>query len=57
MWYIAKGIQIIGLVQVLIGLFVGFSQDDLSAELKIAIIGVVIFAAGRLLEKRFSGTG
>ncbi|MFQ5753912.1 MAG: hypothetical protein ACE5HI_18140 [bacterium] len=53
MWYIAKGLQIIGLVQVLIGLFVGFSQNDLSAELKIAMIGVAIFIVGRLLEKKY----
>ncbi len=44
MWYIAKGLQIIGLAQVLGGLFIGISQDDLAAELKIAIIGVVILA-------------
>ena len=53
MWYLAKGLQIIGLVQVLIGLFIGFSEDNLRAELKIAIIGVAIFAVGRLVETRF----
>jgi len=53
MWYIAKGLQIFGLVQVLAGLFVGFSQDDLGAELKIAVIGVAIFGIGRLLEIKF----
>jgi len=54
MWYIAKGLQIVGLIQVLIGLFIGFSEDNLRAELKIAIIGVAIFAVGRLMETRFS---
>lgn len=52
MWYIAKGLQIIGLVQVLIGIVIGISEDNLGAELKIAIIGVAIFFAGRFLEGR-----
>jgi len=51
-WYIAKGLQIIGLAQVLIGLYIGFSQNDLGAELKIAMIGVAIFGVARLLEKK-----
>ncbi len=53
MWYLAKALQIFGLVQVLVGLFIGFSQDDLGAELKIAMIGVAIFGVGRLLEIKF----
>lgn len=53
MWYLAKGLEIIGLTQVLIGLFIGISSEDLRMELKIAAIGVVIFVVGRLLETRF----
>ncbi len=53
MWYLAKGLEIIGLTQVLVGLFIGISSDDLRTELKIAAIGVVIFVVGRLLESRF----
>lgn len=53
MWYLAKGLQIIGLVQVLGGLYIGFSQNDLGAELKIAVIGVAIFGVGRFLEIKF----
>ncbi|MCG8603660.1 hypothetical protein MJD09_01490 [bacterium] len=50
MWYIAKALQLIGLAQVLGGLYIGISQNDLTAELKIAMIGVVIFGVGRFLE-------
>jgi|GEM_PF-2532063 len=57
MWYLAKALQIFGLVQVLVGLFVGFSQDDLGAELKIAVIGVAVFGIGRLLEIKFGKSG
>ncbi len=53
MWYIGKALQIIGLVQVLFGLYIGFSQNDLGTELKIALVGVGIFIVGRLLEVRF----
>ncbi len=54
MWYIAKALQIIGLGQVFIGVFIGISQDDLTTELKIAAIGLGIFLIGRLMEKRFT---
>ncbi len=56
MWYLAKILQIIGLGQVLTGVYVGISQDDLGAELKIALIGVVIFGVGRLIEIKFGKT-
>ncbi|MFQ5674455.1 MAG: hypothetical protein ACE5G1_01040 [bacterium] len=54
MWYFAKGLQIIGLGQVIIGFFVGVSQDDLASEYKIALVGVAIFLVGRLIEKKFT---
>ena len=50
MWYIAKALQIIGLGQVLIGVFIGISQDSLAAEYKIAAIGLGFFLIGRLIE-------
>ncbi len=54
MWDIAKALQTIGLAQVLIGVFVGISQDNLATEYKIAAIGLGIFLIGRLMEKRFT---
>ena len=53
MWYVAKALQMIGMAQVLIGLFIGISSDDLRTEMKIAFIGIVIFGVGRLLEIKF----
>lgn len=41
------------MIQVLGGLYIGFSQNDLAAELKIALIGVAVFGIGRLLEIKF----
>ncbi len=54
MWYIAKALQTIGLAQVLIGVFIGILQDNLTVEYKIAAIGLGIFLIGRLMEKRFT---
>lgn len=53
MWYIAKALQIIGMSNVLFGLYIGFSQDNLRTELRFAIIGIVIFGIGRLIESKF----
>ncbi|MCH9008935.1 MAG: hypothetical protein O7G31_11270 [Calditrichaeota bacterium] len=53
MWYFAKILEVVGLAQVLGGLYIGISQDDLGLELKIAVIGVAIFGVGRLLELKF----
>ena len=53
MWYFGKVLEIIGLAQVLGGLYIGISQNDLGAEIKIAVIGVALFAVGRLIETRF----
>ena len=54
MWYFAKALQTIGLAQVLIGVFVGISQDNLATEYKIAAIGIAFFLIGRLVEQRFT---
>jgi len=53
MWYFAKILEVVGLAQVLGGIYIGISQDDLGLELKIAVIGVAIFGVGRLLELKF----
>ena len=53
MWYLAKILETVGLTQVLIGLFIGISRDDLRAELKIAVIGIIVFGIGRLIERKF----
>ncbi len=52
MWYIAKALQMLGLAQVLIGVFVGILQDNLATEYKIAAIGLGIFLIGLLVESK-----
>jgi len=50
-WWIAKFIQAIGLFEVLYGLYIGISEDNLSQEFRIAGIGILIFGFGWLMEK------
>lgn len=52
MWYFAKALQIIGMIEVLVGIIIGISQDDLGAEYKFALVGVAIFLVGRFLESK-----
>jgi len=48
----AKVLQAIGFADVGYGLYVGLSQGDLWKELYMALTGLAIFWAGRLLERR-----
>ena len=55
MFYLAKVIEAFGFVYVSYALFVGFSEDhSMGRELKLMMIGAVIFLLGRLLERRAS---
>jgi hypothetical protein len=54
MFYLAKFLQAVGFADVGYSLFVGISQEDLSREYRLALIGIVIFYVGRLIEQRVS---
>jgi len=47
----AKVLQAIGFADVGYGLFVGMAQGDLWKELYMALTGLAVFYAGRLLER------
>ena len=55
-WYVAKALQVIGLLIVLIGILTGLSNPlgdaEFRAETRSAIIGVVLFGVGWLIEKK-----
>jgi hypothetical protein len=57
-WYIAKALQVLGLLIVLVGILTGLSNPlgdaEFRAETRSAIIGVVVFAAGWLIEKKLA---
>ena len=50
-----KILQLIGLVQVLFGLFYGF-QGEMMKELILVLDGVILFLVGRWVEKRRYGS-
>lgn len=57
-WYISKALQVLGLLIVLVGILTGLSNPlgdaEFRAETRSAIIGVVVFAAGWLIEKKLA---
>lgn len=48
---VGKALQLIGLAQVLFGLFYGI-QGDMMRELYLFVAGLIIFVVGRWIEKR-----
>lgn len=57
-WYIAKASQAIGLIIVLVGILTGLSNPlgdaEFRAETRSAIIGVLVFGVGWLIEKKLA---
>jgi hypothetical protein len=53
MWYFAKALQLIGLVIVLNAVIAGiFWAASMGQELRLSILGTLLFACGYLLERR-----
>lgn len=54
-WYTSKALQALGLIIVLVGILTGLSNPlgdaEFRAETRSAIIGVLVFGAGWLIEK------
>ena len=52
MFYLAKLIQAFGFADVSYALFVGFTEEHgMGRELKLMVVGAVIFYLGRVLER------
>lgn len=62
LWWVAKALEGVGMVIVLVGVFIsislGFEDEGLgsmAAEMKGLMLGGALFVAGVLLERRLSG--
>lgn len=55
LWFVAKIIQAIGLIEVMYGLIIGLKDDNLGLEFRYAGIGLLIFGIGWLIEKKLGG--
>lgn len=57
-WFIAKALQALGLIVVLVGILTGLSNPlgdaEFRAETRNAIVGVVVFGVGWLIEKKLA---
>jgi hypothetical protein len=52
-FFVAKALQAIGVIDVGFGLFLGMTTDGgLWRELELTVVGLGIFYVGRLLERR-----
>jgi hypothetical protein len=49
---LARTLQLAGLIYMGYGLFVGLYEEDIGREVRFAILGGLMFAAGWLLQKR-----
>ena len=49
---LARGLQLIGLLEVGYGLFLGLYEGNIGGELRYAAIGGAFFLAGWLIQKR-----
>jgi hypothetical protein len=53
LFYVAKGLQLAGLLGMPVALYAGFTQEaGMVRELVLASFAVVVFYAGRVLETR-----
>jgi hypothetical protein len=56
LFYVAKLLQLVGFAHVGYALFVGLTEANaMSAELRLLMLGVVIFWVGRVVESRAGG--
>jgi hypothetical protein len=52
-FYVAKLLELIGFAHVGYALFVGLTQDNaMGPELKLLMLGALLFTLGRLLERK-----
>lgn len=55
-WYLAKALQLVGLVVMLDAVVAGiFWAATMGQELRLAVIGVILFTIGYLVEGRSEG--
>lgn len=52
MHYVARGLQLLGLIYAGYGLFIGLYEQDIKRELMFGAFGAVLFLIGWLLQQR-----
>ncbi|MDA0746020.1 MAG: hypothetical protein O2954_05835 [bacterium] len=55
MMILSRALQLVGLLEMGYGLFIGLYDGDIGRETRFAAIGGAIFLAGWLLQKRLKG--
>jgi len=53
MYYLGRGLQVLGMANLVVGLFVGLTEENgMGSEMLLLGIGVVLFMVGWLLQRR-----
>lgn len=56
MRYVARGLQLLGMLNLMVGLYIGLTEEHgMGTELYLFGIGSAIFFLGRILESRGKG--
>ena len=48
----SRVLQVLGLIEMGYGLFIGFHEEDIGRELRFAALGGILFLTGWLIQKR-----
>lgn len=51
-WYMAKFLELSGMSLLGSALYFGMVQDNMTMEVKLLMLGVIVFLSGLILEKR-----
>jgi hypothetical protein len=53
MYYLGRGLQVLGMANLMVGFYVGMSEEHgMGPELLLLGIGVIFFLLGRLIQRR-----
>ena len=55
-YYLGRAVQLVAMIQLVMGLYVGFVLDDWKTELWLLAAGAALFLAGRAIERRYART-
>ena len=53
-FYLGRALQLLAMFWVAYALYTGFILDDWKGELRLLVIGALLFLAGRFVERRYA---
>ena len=53
-FYVGRALQLIAMLWVAYALYTGFVRDDWKGELRLLMLGALLFLIGRFIERRYA---